>query len=339
MTPEPADTASRRVVYRRFGGPEVLEIEHRAVPHPARGEVLVRVAAAGVNPVDWKLFSGQPMHDPYERSLPSGNGYDFSGTIEALGDGVGDGVDDGAGNDADGWRIGDAVFGGLRYHAQADHLVVDPAALVRVPQGLSLLEAGALNVAGRTAVASVESQKIAAGDVVLVSGAAGGVGILTAQLCVLRGARVLGTAGPRNHALLRRLGIEPLAHGDALAHHLCDAAPEGLTSVLDTVGHGTVDLALALGVPPERINTIADYDARARHPIRGVGGAAAGAVELALIAQLIADGHVELPIDTVHPLEEVREAYARSISGHATGKIVLTTASVSASASRDRPLS
>lgn len=272
MTPEPADTASRRVVFPRFGDAEVLEIAHRAVPHPARGEVLVRVAAAGVNPVDWKLFSGQPMHDPYERSVPSGNGYDFSGTIEVLGDGVHD------------WRIGDRVFGGLRYHAQADHLVIDPAALVRVPQGLSLLLAGALNVTGRTAVASVESQKIDAGDVVLVSGAAGGVGILTAQLCVLRGARVLGTAGPRNHALMRHLGIEPLAHGDALAHHLRDAAPEGLTAVLDTVGHGTVDLALALGAPPDRINTIADYDARARHPIRGVGGAAAGAPELAMIA-------------------------------------------------------
>lgn len=315
MTPESADTASRRVVFRRFGGPEVLEIERRAVPQPADGEVLVRVAAAGVNPVDWKLFSGQPMHDPYERSLPSGNGYDFSGTIESLGGGV------------HGWRIGDRVFGGLRYHAQADHLVIDPTALVWVPDGLSLVEAGALNVTGRTAVASVESQKIAAGDVVLVSGAAGGVGILTAQLCVLRGARVLGTAGPSNHALLRRLGIEPLLYGDLLADRLRAVVPEGITAVLDTVGHGTVDLALALDVPADRINTIADYDTRARYPIRGVGGADAGAHELAMIAQLIADGRIELPIDSVHPLDEVREAYARSISGHATGKIVLTTAS------------
>lgn len=314
MTPESADTASRRVVFRRFGGPEVLEIERRAVPQPADGEVLVRVAAAGVNPVDWKLFSGQPMHDPYERNLPSGNGYDFSGTIEGLGGGV------------HGWQIGDRVFGGLRYHAQADHLVIDPTALVRVPDGLSLVEAGALNVTGRTAVASVESQRIAAGDVVLVSGAAGGVGILTAQLCVLRGARVLGTAGPSNHALLRRLGIEPLRYGDLLADRLRAAAPEGLTAVLDTVGHGTVDLALALGVPADRINTIADYDARARYPIRSVGGAAGGAPELAMIAQLIADGRIELPIDSVHPLDDVQEAYARSISGHATGKIVLTTA-------------
>lgn len=314
MTPEPADTASRRVVFRRFGGPEVLEIEHRPVPRPARGEVLVRVAAAGVNPVDWKLFSGRPMHDPYERSLPSGNGYDFSGTIEGLGD------------DVDGWRIGDAVFGGLRYHAQADHLVIDPDLLVRVPDGLPLLEAGALNVTGRTAVASVESQQIAADDVVLVGGAAGGVGILTAQLCVLRGARVLGTAGPRNHALLRRLGIEPLPYGDGLADDIRSATRGGLTAVLDTVGHGTVDLALALGVSPERINTIADYDARARHPVRGVGGAGAGAPELEMIAQLIAEGRIELPIDSVHPLERVRDAYTRSISGQATGKIVLSTA-------------
>lgn len=315
MASESADTASRRVVFRRFGGPEVLEIARRPVPRPARDEVLVRVVAAGVNPVDWKLFSGQRMHDPYERNLPSGNGYDFSGAIEAVGD------------DVDDWRIGEAVFGGLRYHAQADHLVIDPALLVRVPEGLPLIEAGALNVTGRTAVASVESQRIGAADVVLVSGAAGGVGVLTAQLCVLRGARVLGTAGPHNHALLRRLGIEPLAYGASLADDLRAAAPEGLTAVLDTVGHGTVDLALALGVPPERINTVADYDARARHPVRGVGGADAGARELEMIAQLLADRRIELPIDSVHPLEQVRAAYARSIAGHATGKIVLTTAS------------
>lgn len=313
MTPEPTDAASRRVVFRRFGGPEVLEIESRAVPRPSPGEVLVRVAAAGVNPVDWKLFSGEPMHDPYERSLPSGNGYDFSGTIEALGDDVVD------------WRVGEQVFGGLRYEAQADHLVIDPALLVRVPEGLSLLVAGALNVVGRTAVASVESQRIGEGDVVLVSGAAGGVGILTAQLCVLRGARVLGTASPRNHALLRKLGIHPLAYGGSLADDVRAAAPDGLTAVLDTVGHGTVDLALSLGVPADRINTIADYEARSRHPVRGVGGAKAGGPELAMIAQLLADGRIELPIDSVHPLEDVRAAYARSIEGHATGKIVITT--------------
>ena len=314
MTLAPADAVSRRVVFHRFGGPEVLEIQHRAVPHPSAGQVLVRVAAAGVNPVDWKLFSGEPMHDPYERSLPSGNGYDFSGTIEALGD------------DVAGWHIGEKVFGGLRYEAQADHLVIDPAQLVRVPEGLSLLVAGALNVVGRTAVASVESQRIGEGDVVLVSGAAGGVGILTAQLCVRRGARVLGTASPRNHALLRRLGIHPLAYGDDLADEVRAAAPDGLTAVLDTVGHGTVELALALGTPAERINTVADYVARQRHPtVRGVGGAKAGARELALIAALLAEGSVELPIDSVHPLEGMREAYARSIAGHATGKIVITT--------------
>ena len=312
MLSVPADASSRRVVFRRFGGPEVLEIEHRPVPRPASGEVLVRVAAAGVNPVDWKLFSGEPLHDPYERHLPSGNGYDFSGVIEGLGDGVTD------------WEIGDRVFGGLRFHAQADHLVIDPAQLVRVPGGLPLLVAGALNVVGRTAMASVESQRITADDVVLVSGAAGGVGILTAQLCVLRGARVFGTASPRNHALLQRLGIHPLAYGDGLADAVRAATADGLTAVLDTVGHGTVDHALSLGVPTDRINTVADYDARARHPVRGVGGASAGVRELAAIAELLADGRIELPIDSVHPLEDARVAYERSIAGHTTGKIVIT---------------
>lgn len=315
MTTEPHDDRSRRVVFRRFGGPEVLEIEERMPPHPTPDEVRVRVAAAGVNPVDWKLFSGQPMHDPYERSLPSGNGYDFAGVIDEVGADVGD------------WSVGDRVFGGLRYHAQADHLVIDPSLLVRVPDGLSLTVAGALNVVGRTAVASVESQEIGPDDVVLVSGAAGGVGILTAQLCVRRGARVLGTASPRNHDLLRRLGIHPLPYGEMLEAEIRRAVPDGLTVVLDTVGHGTVDLAVALGIAPERINTVADYAARQRLPVRGVGGAAAGRAELALIAGLLADGVIELPIDSVHPLEDVREAYARSIEGHATGKIVVVTGS------------
>ena len=106
------------------------------------------------------------------------------------------------------------------------------------------------------------------------------------------------------------------------------AAPDGPTVALDTVGHGTVDLALDLGVPPERINTVADYEARRRHPVRGVGGAAAGTAELAMIAALLADGTIELPIDSVHPLDDVRDAYARSIEGHATGKIVVVTGAV-----------
>ncbi|WP_046011392.1 zinc-binding dehydrogenase [Microbacterium sp. SA39] len=154
--------------------------------------------------------------------------------------------------------------------------MIEPAALVRVPAGLSLLVAGALNVVGRTAVASVESQRISAGDVVLVSGAAGGVGILTAQLCVLRGARVFGTASARNHAMLRRLGIHPLAYGGDLVDE-----------------------------------------------VRAAGGCRTR--ELTLIAGLLADGAIELPIDSVHPLENVREAYDRSIAGHATGKIVIVT--------------
>lgn len=306
-------------MYHRYGGPEVLEIERRPIPVPGPGEVLVRVAAAGVNPVDWKIFSGGPLFDAYERSLPSGTGYDFSGTIVGVGSGV-----------AEEWMPGDRVFGGLRFHAQADHLLIDPRQLARVPDGLSLEVAGVLNVAGRTAVASVRSQHIAIGETVLVSGAAGGVGILTAQLAIAAGARVLGTASAGNHDLLRSFGIEPFEYGDHLAGRLHAAAPEGISAVLDTVGHGTVDIALRLGVPRARINTIADYEARDAHEVRGVGGAAAGTAELADLAERIVRGEIQVPIDSRHPLERVRDAYARSISGHAVGKIVVTSSTRSA---------
>lgn len=302
---------SRRVIYRRFGGPEVLEIVSRSIPRPAPAEVLVRVAAAGVNPVDWKIFSGEPMFESYDRTLPSGTGYDFAGTVVACGSNV----------DAESW-LGARVFGGLRFHAQADHLVIEPQHLARVPDGLSMIVAGALNVVGRTAMASVRSQHIESGDTVLVSGAAGGVGILSAQLAAGTGARVIGTASTRNHERLRGLGIEPLAYGTDLVHRLRATAPR-IDVVLDTVGHGTVDAALTLGVARERINTIADYPARSAHAVQGVGGAEAGIPELTDIAGRLARREIVLPIDSVHPLEGVRDAYARSITGHASGKIVV----------------
>ncbi|MFJ3034365.1 NADP-dependent oxidoreductase [Curtobacterium pusillum] len=309
----PDTVRSRRVVFRRFGGPEVLEVESRPVPVPAPGQVRVRVAAAGVNPVDWKLFSGRPMHDAYERHLPSGNGYDFAGTVDALGSGV------------TGWEVGDRVFGGLRYEAQADHLVIDPAGLVDVPAGLPLTVAGALNVVGRTAWASVASQDVGPGTTVLVSGASGGVGVLTAGLCRLRGARVIGTASPGRHDVLRARGIEPVAYGSGLVDRLRTVAPGGIDVVLDTVGHGTVESALELGVQSGRINTVADYAARGAHGVRGVGGADAGVDELGLVAGLLAAGDLELPIDAEYDLVDVRAAYVRSMGGHAAGKIVLRT--------------
>lgn len=299
-------------MHHRFGGPEVLEVEWRAVPTPAGDEVLVRIEAAGVNPVDWKIFGGGPLHDAYERTIPSGTGYDFAGTIA----GVGARVDPA-------WRVGDRVLGGLRFHAMADHLVVQPDGLVRVPDGLDVVAAGALNVVGRTAFAAVRAVGVARGDTLLVGGAAGGVGVLAAQLGRLAGARVLGTASPRNHALLARLGIEPIAYGDGLVERIRAAAPGGVTVVVDAVGHGTVAAAIALGVPPHRIDTVADHAARDEHGVLGVGGAAAGAAELAEVAALLASGAIELPIDSVHALDDVQDAYRRSMTGHAVGKVVV----------------
>jgi NADPH:quinone reductase-like Zn-dependent oxidoreductase len=160
---------------------------------------------------------------------------------------------------------------------------------------------------------------------VLVSAAAGGVGILAVQLAALAGARVIGTASRANHDYLRELGVRPVAYGDSLLEDLRAAAPHGIDVVLDNIGHGTVDAAIALGVPPHRINTIADYPARDRYPIGGVGGAAAGLQELSWIGEQIAAGAVKFPTVTTFDLPDVQDAYRQQMSGHGRGKLILTT--------------
>ncbi len=172
----------------------------------------------------------------------------------------------------------------------------------------------------------MHSQRIGPTDTVMVSAAAGGVGALTAQLCVAAGARVVGTAGPANHDLLRSWGVVPVEYGAGLTSRIRAAAPDGVDVVLDTVGFGTVETALELGVPPDRVNTIADYPAREKYQVRGVGGAAAGVDELAIVADRIVRCRLEFPIDSMFSLDNVRDAYRRSIAGHVSGKIVVTVA-------------
>jgi NADPH:quinone reductase-like Zn-dependent oxidoreductase len=300
---------SRAVRYERFGGPEVLNVDQVEPPHPSAGQVRVRTRAAGLNPVDYKIFHGGPAADAYGARVPSGVGNDFSGVIDEIGEGVSR------------WALGDEVFGGARHFAAADFVVVNAdGLLVRKPAGLSFEVAGALTIVGRTAWASVEAVRLTAADTVLVSAAAGGVGVLAAQLAHAKGATVLGTAREGNHAYLRSLGVIPLEYGHGLADRVRAAAPHGVTAVLDNHGSDTVDLALALGVAGGRINTIAahGYDG-----VSTIGGASATTDDLAGVAQLIADGELELPIDSVYPLERAREAYERLEAGHARGKIVL----------------
>lgn len=299
--------ASRVVRYHEFGGPEVLRIDQLDAPPPGEGEVRVRFAAGGLNPVDWKIRSGRSR---IQLPLPVAVGREFSGVIEA----VGPGVDDLA--------VGDAVFGSIPQGAFADWVLAPASVVARVPEGVPLEVAAGLALAGQTAWDALESQGLHAGDVIVVSAAAGGVGGMLGQLAVARGIRVIGTAGAGNHEWLRSRGIEPVLYGEGLRERLASLAPEGITAVFDQFGPETIEAALALGVPPERINTIA-ADASV-YGVRNVGRGAVHPPTLDALAALVADGTLDVPIAATYPLSEVRAAFAFLEAGHLRGKVVVT---------------
>ena len=302
---------SRRVTYSQLGGPEVLTISEVSEPHAGAGEVRVRVKFAGINPFDSKVFSGGATSTPQNVTFPSGNGNDFAGVVDEVGSGVTN------------WSIGDEVFGGKSFSGQADFVVVSASKLVRKPAEVSWEQAGGLDIVGRTAWASVEAIALTPADTVLVSAAAGGVGVIAAQLAKLKGATVIGTASESNHEFLRSLGIHPVAYGEGMVERILEISPEGVTAALDNNGRETVDAALALGAPADRINTIADYAAVSEYGTSGVGAAGATSDDLASLSALVAAGTVQVPIDSVFPFEQVSEAYTQLLDGHSRGKIVL----------------
>jgi NADPH:quinone reductase-like Zn-dependent oxidoreductase len=303
---------SRFVQYDEFGDRSNLKVVEVQEPTAGAGQVRVRVKAAGLNPVDYKIFHGGPGAQAYGATVPSGVGNDFAGVVDQVGDGVTE------------FAVGDKVFGGARNFAEADYVVVPVDAIVPKPEGLSFEVAGSLPVVGRTAWASVASLDLTEDDTVLVSAAAGGVGVLAVQLAVRAGATVVGTASVENHEFLESLGVIPVAYGDGLVERLREAAPGGYTAALDNHGPQTIDVAIELGIPIARINTIAAYGPAARGA-QGVGGSHATNADLEHMAQLLADAEIVLPIDSVFPLERVVDAYAKLEAGHVRGKIVLVT--------------
>lgn len=298
----------RRVQYNAIGGPEVLEVVEAENPHPGAGEVRVKVRAAGLNPLDAKLFRGAPTSSGAKPALPSGNGHDFAGDIDELGEGVTD------------FALGDAVFGQVPSRAQADFVVVAADQLSRKPEDLPYEVAGSLSIAGRTAWNSVHSLGLGPDDTVFVSAAAGGVGNLAAQLALRTGATVVGSASAANHDYLRSLGITPVSYGEGLAEALAELH---ITAALDNHGRESVDAALAAGAPAGRVNSIADYTAAEEYGTTAVGGRHLDHAGLDEVARLIASGDLEFPIESVFALEAVGEAYERLLGSHGPGKIVL----------------
>jgi NADPH:quinone reductase-like Zn-dependent oxidoreductase len=305
----------RAVRFDNYGDVDVLNLVEVPDPEPGAGELLVRVKAAGINPGEAKIRQGLLDH-LFPATFPSGEGSDLAGVVERIGDGV------------DEFKSGDEVIGYTDKRASHAELVVIEAANATVkPPEVPWEVAGALFVVGATAYAAVGAVDLAPGDTVAVSGAAGGVGTLAVQLAKRAGANVIGLASEGNHQWLREHGVVPVAYGDGVADRIREAAPGGIDAFIDTQGGGYVELALDLGVKPERIDTIADPGAGAKYGVKLDGNAVGASAEtLATLAELIARGELEVPIAATYPLDRVRDAYREVEQGHTRGKIVLTFA-------------
>lgn len=302
----------KAVRFDSYGGPEVLEVREVEDPVAGPGRVVVAVKAAGTNPGEIAIREGR-MHDRFPATFPSGQGTDLAGVVSGVGDGV------------DRFRPGNEVLGWSEERSSQAELVAVPAdQLTAKPSSLPWVLAGSLFVVGMAAYASVQAVAPKEGETVVVSGAAGGVGSFAVQLARRTGARVIGLAGEHNHAWLRSHDIVPVAYGEGQAERIRRAAGGQIDAFIDTFGSGYVELAIELGVPPDRINTIADFAAARRYGVKSQGTHSIATAELlAELARLVADGSVELPIARTYPLDQVRDASVELAKRHTHGKIVL----------------
>ncbi|MER5638591.1 NADP-dependent oxidoreductase [Kitasatospora sp. NPDC002227] len=304
----------KAIAIRRYGGPEVVEYTELPDPKVGPDSVLVRVKAAGVNPVDWKIREGY-LDGMIDAHFPLVMGWDLAGVVQAVGGGVTE------------YAVGDEVIGYVRKdcveHGTYAELVAAPVrTLARKPAALDWAAAGGLPLAGLTAYQGlVKALRLAAGETVLIHAAAGGVGSLAVQIGVSLGARVIGTASERNHDWLRGLGAEPVAHGEGLAERVRELAPDGVDAALDLVGGGMAALSAELVRDRTRIASVADYG------VVALGGhyvwVRPDAADLTALADLADAGKLSVPVASTFPLAQAASAQALNAEGRTRGKIVL----------------
>lgn len=304
----------KAITLQQYGGPDALEVTDQPEPKVGPDQVLVRVKAAGVNPVDWKVGAGY-LDQIQEVSFPLVPGWDVAGVVERLG------------ADAGEFAVGDEVMGYVRKdevrHGTYAELVAAPVrTLARKPASLDWQQAAGLPLAGLTAYQTLHRLDVGAGDTVLIHAASGGVGSLGVQIATALGARVIGTASERNHDFLRGLGAEPVGYGDGLAERVRALAPEGVDAALDFIGGGTVEVSQQVLKKPERVVSIADHDVVAQ------GGqylfVRPDAAGLTALGDLADAGKLKVTVDRALPLAEAAEAWQLSQAGRTRGKLVLT---------------
>lgn len=300
-----------------YGGPEVLALVDGDPGVPGPGQVRVAVRAAGINPADWKSYTGAFGTNPDR--LPLRLGYEAAGVVTAVG------------ADVTSFAPGDEVIAQTT-GAYADALVVPVTALVAKPVSLPWEQAAGLLLAGSTAWHTLVATDVHDGDTVLVHGAAGGVGDMVTQLALLRGARVIATASPTNHDWLRSLGAVPVSYGHGLSERVRAAAGDhGVDVAIDTVGTDeALDVSVELVADRGRITSIAGFARGAGLGIRLLGagpgadpGTAIRSAARPELTALAAAGRLTVTVAGVFPLAEVAAAHRTGMSGHTRGKLVL----------------
>ena len=305
----------RAVCIYAYGGSEVLVYEDAPCPRPRDGEVLIRVHAAGINPIDWKIREGR-YQDMIPTTLPLVPGWDVSGVVESVGRGVSR------------FAAGDEVFSRpdvSRDGAYAEYIVIRESEVALKPKSIDHVHAAALPFAGLTAwQALVEVGAVSAGQRVLIHGAAGGVGHLAVQLAKWNGAHVIGSASQRNHEFLRKLGVDQVIE---YPEERFEEWVQPVDVVFDTVGGDTQDrswpvlkrggILVSIASPPSA-------EAAEEHGVRQafVMSEADGG-QLAEIAQLVGDEKLKAIVETVLPLSDATRGQELSERGHTRGKIVL----------------
>ena len=298
------DTVMRAAVYREYGEAEVLAVAEAPVPSPGPGQVLVRIAASGVNPVDAKLRSGF-MAQRAPADFPVTPGQDLTGTVVALGDGAAAEL---LGAEVVGFGTGTA----------AEYAVADPVLLVPRPATVPAATAAALPTVAETARRLLDQLELGAGERLLVLGGSGGVGGMLIRFAIARGATVTATSGADSLAGVTALGARAL---DREGEWWSEAGPQD--AVLDTAGHGGIEQALRLA-NPARIITIADYAAAAAHGLQTSPrpGHVREMIGVQQALDAIAGGAVLEVRD--FPLDSIAAAHRLIESGHAHARVVVT---------------
>jgi NADPH:quinone reductase-like Zn-dependent oxidoreductase len=312
---EPLPDTMRAVTLTRYGGPEALDVGTLPVPTPLPGEVLVRVSAASVNPIDWKLREG--MSKSYlERNNPAILGRDAAGVIVALG------------TDAGAWSCGDQVVAFLDSSRQggfAEYVPVRLADLVRKPRRLSFRQAAAFPLVAMTAWQSlIDAGRLQSGERVLIHGGAGGVGSMAVQIAKWRGAHVITTASEGNHAYVASIGADQAIDYRAVKF---ETVVKDVDLVLDTIGGDTLQRSVGVLKKGGRLVSIVEELPAATCSAAGIecipADVGAAPDTLQKIADLFDAGAITINIDATFPLERAADALEANRTGRTRGKIVL----------------